>query len=156
MALVPFADLFNHKAALVKLAGGYFVEDVCFEGEDSPSDQGSEDFDDPGDDSDNPGGSGDPGEGSAMEGSEEEEELENVVQPMTLGGERGGSTRGAMLDPCTQQDPKFRMEIGICGVTNPDGTEVLEVSHVHARVHSLGSNAASPMFATLPRFSWNV
>lgn len=65
---------------------------------------------------------------------EEDEELEDVVQPMTLGPERGGSTRGAMLDPCTQQDPKLRMEIGICGVTKPDGTEVLEVSHAQARV----------------------
>ena len=139
MALVPFADLFNHKAALVKLAGGYFVEDVCFEGEDSPSedsDDPGDDLDDPGENCDNPGDSDDPGDGSAMEGSEEEEELENVVQPMTLGGERGGFTRGAMLDPCTQQDPKLRMEIGICGGTKPDGTEVLEVSHGHARIHN--------------------
>lgn len=69
-----------------------------------------------------------------QEDAEEEEQMEGVVQPMTLGGERGGSTRGAMLDPCTQQDPKLRMEIGICGVTKPDGTEVLEVSHDQARV----------------------
>lgn len=49
---------------------------------------------------------------------------------MTLEAERGGSTRGAMLDPPTQQDPKLRLEIGICGVTKADGTEVLEVSHL--------------------------
>ena len=47
---------------------------------------------------------------------------------MTLEAERGGPTRGAMLDPSLQQDPKLRLEIGICGVTKPDGTEVLEVS----------------------------
>ena len=49
---------------------------------------------------------------------------------MTLEAERGGSTRGAMLDPDTQQDPKLRLEIGICGVTKADGTAVLEVSHL--------------------------
>ena len=48
---------------------------------------------------------------------------------MTLEAQRGGSTRGAMLDPHTQQDPKLRLEIGICGVTKADGTESLEVSH---------------------------
>ena len=48
MAMVPFADLFNHKAAVVELAGGYFVEDVCMDGTASPSD---EEFDDPDDDS---------------------------------------------------------------------------------------------------------
>ena len=71
---------------------------------------------------------------------EEEEELaENVVQPMTLEAERGGSTRGAMLDPSAQQDPKLRLEIGICGITKADGTEVLEVSHAHIRVsYNLG------------------
>lgn len=51
-----------------------------------------------------------------------------MVQPMTLEAQRG-STRGAMLDPHTQQDPKLRLEIGICGVTKADGTEALEVSH---------------------------
>lgn len=62
---------------------------------------------------------------------EEDDEVlaENVVQPMTLEAERGRSTRGAMLDPPTQQDPKLRLEIGICGVTKADGIEVLEVSH---------------------------
>ena len=53
-----------------------------------------------------------------------------MVQPMTLEAERGGSTRGAMLDPPTQQDPRLRLEIGICGVTRADGIEVLEVSHL--------------------------
>ena len=56
------------------------------------------------------------------------EAAENVVQPMTLEAERGGSTRGAMLDPSMQLDPELRLEIGICGVTKADGTEVLEVS----------------------------
>ena len=42
MAMVPFADLFNHKAAVVQLGGGYFVEDVCFEGQESSDDQESE------------------------------------------------------------------------------------------------------------------
>lgn len=52
------------------------------------------------------------------------------MQPMTLEAERGGSTRGAMLDSPTQQDPRLRLEIGICGVTKADGTEVLEVRHL--------------------------
>lgn len=43
MAMVPFADLFNHKAAVVQLAGGYFVEDVCMEGAESSSDEESDD-----------------------------------------------------------------------------------------------------------------
>lgn len=51
---------------------------------------------------------------------------------MTLEAERGKSTRGTMLDPPTQQDPKLRLEIGICGVTKADGTEVLEVSPLEA------------------------
>ena len=37
--MVPFADLFNHKAAVVQLGGGYFVEDVCFEDQDSSSEE---------------------------------------------------------------------------------------------------------------------
>ena len=57
------------------------------------------------------------------------EEDENVMQPMTLEADRGvAPTRGFMLDPSVQQDPKLRLEIGICGVTKPDGTEVLEVN----------------------------
>lgn len=31
MAMVPLADLFNHKAAVVQLGGAYTVEDICFE-----------------------------------------------------------------------------------------------------------------------------
>ena len=55
---------------------------------------------------------------------------QNVVQPITLETDRGGApTRGAMLHPSVQQDPKLRLEIGICGVTKPDGTEVLEVGY---------------------------
>lgn len=49
--MVPFADLFNHKAAVVQLAGGYFVEDVCMEGAESSSD---EELDDPDEASDDP------------------------------------------------------------------------------------------------------
>ena len=40
--MVPFADLFNHKAAVVQLGGGYFVEDVCFEDQDSSSEEEEE------------------------------------------------------------------------------------------------------------------
>ena len=49
MAMVPIADLFNHKAAVVQLGGGYFVEDVCFESKESSEDQQSVDLDDPSD-----------------------------------------------------------------------------------------------------------
>ena len=45
MAMVPFADLFNHKAAVVQLGGGYFVEDVCFEDQDSLSEEKDEEED---------------------------------------------------------------------------------------------------------------
>ena len=51
--MVPFADLFNHKAAVVQLGGGYMVEDVCFDDE-SGSEQGSGDSDTPERDSDQP------------------------------------------------------------------------------------------------------
>ncbi|DBA97673.1 TPA: hypothetical protein ACH3X3_012565 [Trebouxia sp. C0006] len=132
MAMVPFADLFNHKAAVVQLGGGYFVEDVCFEDQDSSSQEEEEE---------------DEEEGVEAEDEEEDEEVEdevdqsgqsqeedengvtqNVVQPMTLETDTGGApTRGAMLHPSVQQDPKLRLEIGICGVTKPDGTEVLEI-----------------------------
>ena len=44
--MVPFADLFNHKAAVVQLSGGYFIEDVCLEGQESSERQQSEDPDD--------------------------------------------------------------------------------------------------------------
>ena len=40
--MVPFADLFNHKAAVVQLGGGYFVEDVCFEDQESSSEEEQE------------------------------------------------------------------------------------------------------------------
>lgn len=43
--MVPFADLFNHKAAVVQLGGGYFVEDVCFEDQDSSSEEEDEEED---------------------------------------------------------------------------------------------------------------
>ena len=36
--MVPFADAFNHKSALVKLTGHYAVEPVCFEDNDDTSD----------------------------------------------------------------------------------------------------------------------
>ena len=42
MSLVPLADIFNHKAAIVQLSGDYAIEPVCFEGgEDSSSDDAS-------------------------------------------------------------------------------------------------------------------
>ena len=40
--MVPFADLFNHKAAVVQLAGGYFVEEVCLEGQPSSEEEEEE------------------------------------------------------------------------------------------------------------------
>ena len=64
---------------------------------------------------------------SPIELSQEEEE-EKLLQPMTLEADRRPSTRGAMLDPSLQQDPKLQLEIGICGNTQADGTEVLEVN----------------------------
>ncbi|KAL0040401.1 hypothetical protein WJX77_006166 [Trebouxia sp. C0004] len=128
MAMVPFADLFNHKAAVVQLGGGYFVEDVCFEDQDNSTSEEDDDVEDVEDED----------EGEEVEDeedrngwSQEEDEdgvTQNVVQPMTLETDRGGApTRGVMLDPSVQQDPKMRLEIGICGVTKPDGTEVLEI-----------------------------
>ena len=38
MSLVPLADIFNHKAAIVQLSGEYMIEPVCFEGGKESSD----------------------------------------------------------------------------------------------------------------------
>ena len=39
MSLVPLADIFNHKAAIVQLSGEYAIEPVCFEGGKESSDE---------------------------------------------------------------------------------------------------------------------
>ena len=62
--MVPFADLFNHKAAVVQLGGGYFVEDVCFEDQDSSSQEEEEE---------------DEEEGVEAENEKEDEEVEDEV-----------------------------------------------------------------------------
>ncbi len=41
MSLVPVADIFNHKAAIVELSSDYVIEPVCF----GDSDEGSSDND---------------------------------------------------------------------------------------------------------------
>ena len=42
MSLVPLADVFNHKTAIVQLSGEYAIEPVCFEGgKDSSDDDAS-------------------------------------------------------------------------------------------------------------------
>lgn len=66
----------------------------------------------------------------------QEQQERNMLQPMTLEADRGPSTRGAMLDPAMQQEPKLRLEIGICGITKPDGTEVLEVRFMNLVEHA--------------------
>lgn len=38
MSLVPLADIFNHKAAVVSLAGGYQIQPACF-GEEEDEDE---------------------------------------------------------------------------------------------------------------------
>ena len=50
--MVPLADLFNHKAAVVQLGGGYALEDACFgmpssdeEASSSEPDEGDSDAD---------------------------------------------------------------------------------------------------------------
>lgn len=133
MAMVPFADLFNHKAAVVQLGGGYFVEDVCFEDQDSSSEEEEEEGVEAEDEEEDEEErdeevEADQGQNGRSQEEDEDSVIQNVVQPMTLETDRGGApTRGVMLDPSVQQDPKLRLEIGICGVTNPDGTEVLEI-----------------------------
>ena len=37
MSLVPLADIFNHKAAIVQLSDEYAIEPICFEGGDESS-----------------------------------------------------------------------------------------------------------------------
>lgn len=37
MSLVPLADIFNHKAAIVQLSHEYAIEPICFEGGDESS-----------------------------------------------------------------------------------------------------------------------
>jgi hypothetical protein len=39
MSMVPFADIFNHKAAIVKLSDEYVIEPECYE-EDVSSTEG--------------------------------------------------------------------------------------------------------------------
>ena len=42
MSLVPLADIFNHKAAIVQLSDEYMIEPVCFEdGKESSDDDAS-------------------------------------------------------------------------------------------------------------------
>ena len=41
MSMVPLADIFNHKAAVVALAGNYQIEPNCF-GDDSSRDSASD------------------------------------------------------------------------------------------------------------------
>ena len=38
MSLVPLADIFNHKAAIIQLSDEYMIDSVCFEGGKESSD----------------------------------------------------------------------------------------------------------------------
>lgn len=42
MSMVPLADIFNHKAAIVQLSDDYVIEPTCYECSDSGSDSGTD------------------------------------------------------------------------------------------------------------------
>ncbi|KAK9903332.1 hypothetical protein WJX75_003109 [Coccomyxa subellipsoidea] len=91
MSMVPLADIFNHKAAIVQLSDEYIIEPTCYEQDDSSED-------------DNSLASG-PGE--------------NRPPPAV--------TRSSMLRLSGGSIDQYRLEIGICGATNSNGEEVLEI-----------------------------
>ncbi len=45
MSLVPLADIFNHKAAIVQLSDEYAIEPICFEGGDESASEDDTDDD---------------------------------------------------------------------------------------------------------------
>ena len=133
--MVPLADIFNHKAAIVQLHGDLEIEPICFA--DSVSEEGSEQ------------------EGSEQESSQSDDKDDD--EPSTSGvefvawlhapdfyvicsvwhghaddeNERSSEqgqplTRGAMLIAAGESLNALRLEIGICS-TSTNGREVLEV-----------------------------
>ena len=66
MSLVPLADIFNHKAAIVQLSDEYMIEPVCFEGGKESSDDDASSADCGDDQCSDPGCSGESRSGLNM------------------------------------------------------------------------------------------
>ncbi|DBA79474.1 TPA: hypothetical protein ACH3X2_007744 [Trebouxia sp. C0005] len=96
MAMVPFADLFNHKAAVVQLGGDYFVENVCFEDQDSSSQEEEE------------GNNEEVGAEVAEEDDEEEDEEEEDEEVEVEEDQRSSSTSTSLEVDCGYLRPAHR------------------------------------------------
>lgn len=146
--MVPLADIFNHKAAIVQLSDDYAIEPTCYEG----SDYGSY-----GDIPLQVCGTSNTSsclpfqclenvldvsllateeEGTSSEsGSDCEDDSENgECQPSLPAADQHGLlqsaariTRGALLQASGADPEKYRLEIGICGATREDGQDILQV-----------------------------
>eukprot|EP00884_Botryococcus_braunii_P003688 jgi/Botrbrau1/1331/Bobra.0063s0043.3 len=137
--MVPFADLFNHKSAIVALSENYRIERGCLaESSDDEDDEASSTEDD--------------ADAQCSEGTLTSETHEDCRSPTTAplcedGTEelesddieeanahvsRGGSrklpaiSRGQLLQPEWLAGQDLRLEIGICGI-GKDGTPYLQV-----------------------------
>ncbi|BDA50036.1 probable N-lysine methyltransferase SETD6 at N-terminal half [Coccomyxa sp. Obi] len=118
MSMVPLADIFNHKAAIVQLSDDYVIEPNCF-AEDSSEDGSSL--------------------ASDGEASDDERQIDELVSADQNGYKEAGgrrtdddkpataTTRGSMLKLSGGDLDQYRLEIGICGATRSDGEEVLEI-----------------------------
>ncbi|KAK9835816.1 hypothetical protein WJX74_008600 [Apatococcus lobatus] len=129
MSLVPVADIFNHKAAVVELSSDYAIEPVCFGDESGSQNDGSSTSDEDAASNDTQGQS-EPGskERSQSTGSNEGESTDLDSQPegVCRPRKRPRITRSTLLKPNQQTDPALRLEMAICG-NEVDGEEVLEI-----------------------------
>ena len=91
MSLVPLADIFNHKAAIVQLSGEYAIEPVCFEGGKDSSDDDASSTDCGGDQCSDPGCSGE-----SRSGLTSEDNFTPEMEP-NLNGVNGRSCSDSLL-----------------------------------------------------------
>ncbi|CAL8465452.1 g4988 [Coccomyxa elongata] len=118
MSMVPLADIFNHKAAIVQLSDDYIIEPNCF-AEDSSEDGSSLASD--GDASDDERPLDDFGSAD-QDGNKEAVGRQNCDNKPTA-----ATTRGSMLRLSGGNLDQYRLEIGICGATRSNGEEMLEI-----------------------------
>ena len=110
-SMVPFADAFNHKAAVVDVGGGaYAVERVCFDSDDSGGDSGSEE-------------GGDGSEGGDSSGEEDGGSEEDGEQASSSSDGGGAPPPPVVASP---RSDGLALELAICGGSR-GGREVLEV-----------------------------
>ncbi|CAL5222086.1 g4393 [Coccomyxa viridis] len=103
MSLVPLADIFNHKAAIVWLSDEYAIEPVCFE---DTYESGSEDE-----------------AAAACEGN-------GCREPGCTDDHHGSAptSRGSLLQGLDSAAARrYQLELGICGAVRDDGVELLQI-----------------------------